>query len=44
MDLQSNPPLMYSCFNKVVATGGHALDDEDGEDDEDINLEDNSEI
>lgn len=41
MDLQSNPPLMYSCFNKVVATGGHALDEDD---EEDINLEDNSEM
>jgi len=44
MDLQSNPPLMYNCFNKVVATGGNRDDDEDGEDDEDINLEDNSEM
>jgi len=41
MDLQSNPPLMYNCFNKVVATGGSRDDDEDGDEED---MEDNSEI
>tara|TARA_R110001599_G_scaffold341803_1_gene563085 strand:- start:211 stop:1026 length:816 start_codon:yes stop_codon:yes gene_type:complete len=30
MDLQSNPPIMYSNFEKVIATGGHK-EEEDSE-------------
>ena len=30
MDLQSNPPIMYSNFEKIIATGGHK-EEEDSE-------------
>jgi len=38
MDLQSNPPLAYRNFEKVIAVGGMAQDlpDSDDDDDDDI--------
>ena len=36
MDLQSNPPIMYSNFERVVATGGYAGNNSDESDEEDM--------
>ena len=37
MDLQSNPPIMYSNFERVVSTGGYAGNNESDEEDMDDN-------
>lgn len=39
MDLQSNPPIMYSNFERVVATGGYAGNNSDESDEEDMDDE-----
>jgi hypothetical protein len=39
MDLQSNPPIMYSNFERVVATGGYAGNTSDESDEEDMDDE-----